>query len=66
MTDPSHTDKAPEDVMLAVQEADERLAAFVAALYSAASYDARRELWLQAIEDSQLEADLRTLFGTLK
>ena len=55
-----------DDVMLAVQEADERLASFVAALDSAGSWDAKRELWLQAIDDSQLEQDLRTLFGKPK
>jgi hypothetical protein len=53
------------NVHLMVQDADERLASLMAAIDSAGSYDAKRELWLGAIDDSQFEQDMRTLFGTL-
>lgn len=46
-----------------VAMAQERLVGFVATLDNAGSYDAKRELWLQAIDDSQFENDLRTVFG---
>jgi hypothetical protein len=55
-----------EDPMSAVVDADERMASFVAALDSAGNYDAKRELLLQAIDDSQFVRDLRTLFGAVR
>jgi hypothetical protein len=55
-----------EDPFAQVCDADERLTSFVAALAAAKGHDEKRELWLQAIDDSQLECDLRTLFGVPK
>jgi len=54
------------DPLNAVYEADGRMTSFVAALDGAGGYDAKRELFLQAIEDGQFERDLRTLFGALR
>lgn len=54
-----------QDIMSAVADANERMEGFVSALDNAGSHDAKRELWLQAIDDSQLEHDLRTLFGAI-
>jgi hypothetical protein len=55
-----------EDPLAKVADADERMASFVAALDGAADHDAKRELFLQAIDDSQFERDLRTLFGAVR
>jgi hypothetical protein len=55
-----------EDPFNAVCDANERMESFVAALDGAGSYDSKRELFLQAIDDSQFERDLRTLFGAVR